>query len=297
MANDELMPLDVSELELRSQGRAVGETLAKEGEHIAAVASAIAKGRLRRLLMVGSGDSYYSAMSVRYAAERLTGHPCEAIEAIEAAEYLARDVSDTVALLVSSSGRSPTTVRAMKALRSAGARTVAVTNSPDSPIAGGCELQLYVHATRDGFPTQASTAAMATLLRLYVEMGRELDVSSSEREDTDRALARLPEHIDSVVERTREPMARLAESLLSGPPPILVGAGPSFGVAAFGLAKLKEASQEQATLLGLEEYNHIEWFALREGQHVILVAPHGASLWRAVDIADRCSRCGVASLW
>lgn len=292
-ANDvlELMPLGVSETELHAQPGAIAETLSKESGAARELAATLASSRsFDEVLLIGSGDSHYASLAVRHAVESILGFGCEALESIEAASYLARPLGRTVALVLSSSGQSQTTLRALERVRDGGATVVAVTNSPGSPIWQAADHRLTVHATRRGFPTQASTAAMALVVTFALALAAARGTESETRRVIAASLAVLPSAAQRVLDAASRWAKELAPRLRGELPVVFVGAGPSYGAAAFGRAKVKEASQGQAALLGLEEFHHIESFALAPGQVVVLVAPTGRSTARAADVVGEALR-------
>src|SRR5260370_32706645 len=61
----------LSRQELLGQPQAIQQTLALEQERIKWMAGETVKRGIDRIIMTGCGDSYYSAMAVRYAFERI----------------------------------------------------------------------------------------------------------------------------------------------------------------------------------------------------------------------------------
>jgi glutamine---fructose-6-phosphate transaminase (isomerizing) len=283
----ELMPLGVSHQELVAQPEAVAATLDNEAATIAEVAALIHQRAITRLYLVGCGDSYYTAWAAKYAFESLWRTPCEVVQALEYVDYVA-EVSgpDTVVIGLSSSGASRTSVRAIRRAREQGALMIGVTNTQGSPFTTDVDAAILVHATRAGWPTQASTAALASLLLLAVELGRRRrGAMDAELDEVRRQIRDLPGTMAATIAEQEETARDLAVSLADQDNFFFLGAGPSYGTAQFGMAKLKEASQEHSIALELEEYDHIQSFALKEQEPVFLVAPTGRSFGRAREIA------------
>ena len=283
----ELMPLGVSHQELVAQPDAVATTLDDEAVAIAEVAALVHQRTVTRLYLIGCGDSYFTAWATKHAFESLWGTPCEVVQALEYGEYVA-EVSgpDTAVIGLSSSGASGTSVRAIRRAREQGALTIGVTNTQGSPFTTEVDATILVHATREGWPTQASTAALASLLLLAVELGRRRRGSlDSELDAVWRQIQNLPETMDATIAEQEETARDLAVAFADQDSFFFLGAGPSYGTAQFGMAKLKEASQEHSIALELEEYSHIQSFALKQREPVFLVAPTGRSSVRAGQIA------------
>src|SRR5262249_18766996 len=154
--------------------------------------------------LVGCGDSLAAAVAVRPLLERLLDVPCDALQALDYAHYLhANTEARTAVIGISSSGQTPSTVGALLRARSAQAVTLGLSNSPGSPVLEECDLPLRVHATRQGWPTQATTGAMAVLCRLAVEAA--LGAGSDPRAVADD-LARLPALMEGTLTRFDAPM-------------------------------------------------------------------------------------------
>jgi hypothetical protein len=66
---------------------------------------------------------------------------------------------------------------------------------------------------------------------------------------------------------------------------IFLGSGPSCGTAIFSAAKVVEAASVFSVGQDLEEWWHVEKFALPANIPTFLIAPPGRSYWRAVDLA------------
>jgi glucosamine 6-phosphate synthetase-like amidotransferase/phosphosugar isomerase protein len=139
---------------------------------------------------------------------------------------------------------------------------------------------LHIRATRGGWPTQSSTAAMALKLALAVAVAeaRGRDVSALKA-----ALAALPDQVDAVAQAFYEPARALGERLARADFILLAGAGPHFAPAAFGAAKLKELAPIHASAFPLEEYHHYR--TQKAGDPMFLVVPDAASHTRALETA------------
>ena len=273
--------VDLTLGEMWAQPQAIAETLEAEASAIRETGRAFAARHLRRLYIVGCGDSLSAAFAVRPLFERLLGIPCEAVQALDYAQYLYRNTDDhTAVIAISSSGVTPRTVEAMLRGRSLGAFTVGVSNTRESALLREPDLGLYVHATRRGWPTQASTAAMAVLYRLAVEAARAQGVDCA---SVERGLASIPDAVSQVLRNTDSIMAELGQALAARPVHLFAGGGPSWATAQFGAAKVRECSPAHAIAVHLEEFHHYN--SQKAGDPLFLVAPMGPSLPRAIDTA------------
>jgi glucosamine 6-phosphate synthetase-like amidotransferase/phosphosugar isomerase protein len=137
-----------------------------------------------------------------------------------------------------------------------------------------------VHATRRGWPTQSSTAAIASLCALAAALARRYRRGTGER-IFDSELKAIPALVDEVAAKFDRPAHEAAVRWAAARIVLFTGAGPHFGAAAFGAAKVKELSPIHAIALPLEEYHHYR--SQKPGDPLFLVAPDQASAERAFD--------------
>jgi glucosamine--fructose-6-phosphate aminotransferase (isomerizing) len=267
------------------QADAIIQTLQAAQNALAAVADHLATTTIHRIIIAGCGDSWFTGMAVRLTCESLLGIPTEAIQAFDYAHYYHRTTdAHTLMLGLSASGNTPAVLEAVHVAREHGAITIGVTNTPGSPLATASEYALTVHATRRGWPTQSSTAAIALLQAFAVELATRWKTTSAENCAAFRAdLLALPHIVTTVTERYDATLRTLAASLAATRIILFTGAGPHFATAAFGAAKIKELSPIHAVAFPLEEYHHYR--SQKSGDPLFLVAPDDASHQRALDTA------------
>ena len=92
--------------------------------------------------ITGIGASWHAAMSAA-SFFQAAGHPVSLIEASEMLRF-SRLAPDSAVVIVSRSGRSVEIVNLLGKARSAGAKIVAITNAPDSPLALECDASVCV---------------------------------------------------------------------------------------------------------------------------------------------------------
>lgn len=271
----------LTEKEMMAQGEAIRVTLEANAAPLAAIAADLAERPIRRVAMVGCGDSWISGYGVRQVTERMLGAVCEPCEAFDFAVY-GLDVVDaeTVVIGLSSSGKTEPVIEGLKGAEARGAYAIGLSNTLGSPLMEEFPGALHIRATRGGWPTQSSTAAMALKLALTaaVAEARGADVSPLRA-----ALDTLPAQVDAVAHSFYEPAKALGARLARADLVLLTGAGPHYAPAAFGAAKLKELAPIHAYAFPLEEYHHYR--TQKAGDPMFLVAPDAASHARALETA------------
>lgn len=271
--------------EVYAQPAAATATLAAEGALADGLGYALAH-RADRITLVGCGDPYFLGYGAASAFRQWARLPAEAAEGLDFCLEGATAIGGRdVVIAVSQSGRTVQAVQAARLARQRGAFTLAVTNTPGSPLTEMVDGVLHLHGGPSlSFPTQTTTAALALLYRLALSLGRARGAISD-----DDAL-RLHTTLDSIAEPMRaalalnESMRDLADGWRDKAHFSFLGVGPGYATALQGEAKLKETSQTRAEAHQLEEFAHLHIFALRQGDPLVVIAPSERSGARARDI-------------
>lgn len=274
--------------ELFGQPEAVQATLRRNDGVLDVVAARLVDG-VRRVVLVGAGDSLAVMVAARAALESMLGVPCEPVQSLEFAYYqgaLADEATAVIAL--SSSGETTRTVEALLVAQYRGAYTVALTNTASSTLETEAVTALRIEATRVGWPTQSSTAALALLLELAVRVGTLRDVASAP--ELRVALDAMPDAMRTVLGAIDGPIAAIAAQEVSAQTVLFSGGGPNLAAAIVGAAKVKECTPLRATEIQVEEYHHYN--SQKAGEPLVLLVPSGPSVPRAVDTGTDAHRWG-----
>lgn len=277
--------------ELAEQPDCIAETLNRNATAVEAVAADIAASRPERIVLTGCGDSLACHIGMRQVWETAIGLPAIPVQAMELAYYPGTLVDGRALVIgLSSSGETPRTVEALLTARQAGAKTLALTNSEKSSITSVADHTLMVSAKRVGWPTQASTAAMA----LHVQLADAL-AKVMQRPGPLEPLA--PRDVEGAVSAALDATQGMDEigRTLSGTPILhFTGAGPAYSSALFGAAKVRECSSGHAIAHQLEEVHH--YTSVKPGETMIVLAPPGPSRARAADTARQIRAWGGRSI-
>ncbi|QFZ16420.1 SIS domain-containing protein [Saccharothrix syringae] len=153
--------------EIDQQPGVFADLVARRGD-IASVAGAIAARKPRFVLLAARGSSDHAALYAKYLTEVLLQLPAGLVSPSTTTLYGAQpDLRDVLLVTVSQSGGSPDLLEVTESARSRGALTVAVTNTPDSPINAAAELQVDIGAGVERAVAATKTYS-ATLLALYL---------------------------------------------------------------------------------------------------------------------------------
>jgi glucosamine--fructose-6-phosphate aminotransferase (isomerizing) len=274
--------------ELVGQPAAVRATLARNDEALDRIADRLLDGPTR-LVLVGAGDSLAVMIAARSALEDMLGVPCEPVQSLEYAYYRgALTDASTAVVALSSSGETTRTVEALLVAQRQGAYTVALTNTPGSTLETEAAVALRIEATRVGWPTQSSTAALALLLELAVRVGERRGAPGVA--GLRIALDAIPTTMAQVLDRIGPRIEAIARREVAAPTVLFSGGGPNLASAIVGAAKVKECTPLRATEIQVEEYHHYN--SQKAGEPLFLLVPSGPSVPRAVDTGTDAHRWG-----
>ncbi len=255
--------------------------------------------QVRRLVISGCGDSLFAGIASRLAIERFGGIACEPLDALECGRYASVRFGEDVAVLaISNSGTTSRALESLVLAARAGALTLSLTGAGGSPlqqIASGGVVRPIVGVGGRESPTARVERHLGeyigTLVALYhlafhLGVARGV-ITEQERRQEAAAIEGAAEMTQRALEDGPESIARAAEHLCDADRVFYLGAGPSFGTALFGAAKLVEEIPLCGVPQYLEEWAHEQYFlTMMEGARTraVVVAPPGDSIDRAVEV-------------
>jgi glucosamine--fructose-6-phosphate aminotransferase (isomerizing) len=249
------------------------------------VAEALTGPAPSRAYFVGCGDSFFCGQAARYATELASGIPTEGLESLEFSRYAIRTApDDALVVAVSNSGDVARSVEALRFAGQRGLRTVGVTYNPDSRL-GQAAGKLITYDYRDvgfGPGTMSYLASVLSLLVIGIRLG-ELSgrLDAEQRQAQLDGIAGLAPSLAATIAAKAEPARAVADRLTDATPVFVIGGGPNYGTALFGMAKMIESARHNTVAQQLEEWAHEQYFCCTEGTVTIVHAPLGASVDRA----------------
>jgi glucosamine 6-phosphate synthetase-like amidotransferase/phosphosugar isomerase protein len=294
-SNDPLDPklrfrVEATGPELFGQPAAIQATLRQNAAALDAIADRLTID-IQRVVLVGCGDSLAVMIAARQALETALGIPCEPMQSLEFAYYHA-DLVDagTAVIALSSSGETTRTVEALLMAQRSGSYTVALTNTDGSTLQREADTALKIEATRVGWPTQSSTAALALLLELAIRIAERR--AHPQAASLRQAFDEIPDVMTQVLEELDPLIASIADAEVAKQVQTVLfsGAGPNLASAMVGAAKVKECTTLHALDIQIEEYHHYN--SQKAGEPLFLLAPSGPSVPRAVDTGTDALRWG-----
>jgi len=230
--------------ELRKQPGQWKEILETMRPAIASVAAAVVARGAREMIFTGCGSAFFTAIHGEFVVERMTGVRCRAIESFELLHYFPEvDPARTVVVAHSGTGGSIETREALEEARKRGCLTIAVVNTPSSPIENFADHTLC-YETAQGCGPCISVISTRILIQtlLALEIAQRLSSNTNRIASLQSQLERCPEIGRAFLSSQETAVRHLAERhkhILSF---FLVGTGPNYFSAREGTLKIEEES-------------------------------------------------------
>ncbi|MGK6320476.1 SIS domain-containing protein [Sphingomonas sp. DT-204] len=226
----------------------VARQLAANAEAVAALAETLRAERPRGVVTFARGSSDHAATFAKYLIETRLGLVTTSAAPSVASVYgAAPDYSGMLAIGISQSGKSPDILAAMRTAKQGGARTLALVNVTDSPLAAEADTCLPLHAGPElsVAATKSYITALAGLLHLVARWSRDDILLEAVKESP--ALLRKAWASDwtPLVDRLAEARGLYA-----------IGRGLGFGIAQEAALKFKETCGLHAEAFSAAEVRH-----------------------------------------
>ncbi|HEY2374457.1 MAG TPA: glutamine--fructose-6-phosphate transaminase (isomerizing) [Gemmatimonadaceae bacterium] len=230
---------------------------------------------LDRIIITACGTSWHSGLIGELYIEELARIP---VEVEYASEFRYRNplvTKNTLCIVISQSGETADTLAAMREAKRRGARTLGLVNVVGSTMAREDDGGIYLHAGPEigVASTKAFTSQVIALALLTLKLGRLREMSVVKGRQIAQAMLRLPEQIQSILDRAGE-IEALAEQFKNATNFLYLGRGYNFPVALEGALKLKEISYIHAEGYPAAEMKHGPIALIDENMPVVFVAPH-----------------------
>lgn len=255
-----------------------------------------AKNRIRKIYITGCGDSYFAGICVRDFFLKYTGIHTEARHAMELSRYILPYEADENSLVVSISASGAVARTAECAIRAKekGAISIGITTNPNGRLAQVAPDLLYIELAENLGLAPGTQSYCVSLLSLYC-LGTALGYLNGTIDD------QTADGIFSYISETCEAMRKTAEAdsdlihkyienyfAENNPFKVemyhVLGEGPNWGTAQFGVMKLLEAAGFDSIAQGIEEWAHSQYFTTKPSTHTVILAAKGQCHERALEI-------------
>lgn len=242
----------------------------------------------RCIVTCARGSSDHAAAYAKYVFETQLGIVTASASPSVSSIYDAPlDLTDSLFVAISQSGKSPDLLRSAEAARTAGAQVLALVNVEDSPLAQLADTVIPLRAgpERSVAATKSYLATLAAVLQL----------TASWRDDDalHAALARLP---DDLRHGWDADWRTLGEGLRDTHNLFVVGRGYGLGAALEAALKLKETCGLHAEAFSAAEVRHGPMALVGAGFPVLVFAQDDGTLQSTLDLASE-FRARGARVW
>jgi glucosamine--fructose-6-phosphate aminotransferase (isomerizing) len=259
-------------------------------ERRAEIVATLADEQPAGVVIVARGSSDYAAIFARYLLEAATGRPVALAAPSLVTLYGATPrLTGWLALAISQSGRTPEIATVLERYRAGGARTVAVTNDPASPLASAADIDLALGAGEEG-----AVPATKTFTAQLIAAALVAEALGSVPWDEDAWIA-LPSVIEELL-ADPGPAARAAEALGDADELIAVGRGYTMCVALEAALKLREATGVRAEGWSAADFRHGPRTVARGDIPLLAVSASGPAAADVEELAAELERAGTPVL-
>jgi len=213
--------------------------------------------RCRRLLMIGCGTSYHSAIASRQLLEELTELP---VMVDLASDFLDRNTPifrDDVCFFISQSGETADTLSALRYCKSKGALIVGITNTVGSTICRESHCGVHINAGPEigVASTKAYTSQILSLTMFALVMSEDRISLQPRRSEIIQGLKALPDMIRTVLELDGK-VLEIAKQLYEKRSLLIMGRGFNFATCLEGALKVKELTYMHSEGIQAGELKH-----------------------------------------
>ncbi|XP_064595081.1 glutamine--fructose-6-phosphate aminotransferase [isomerizing] 1-like isoform X1 [Liolophura sinensis] len=228
--------------------------------------------RCRRLIFIGCGTSYHSAMASRQLMEEMTELP---VVVEMASNFLDRSVPvfrDDVCFFLSQSGETADTLLALRYCRKRGAIIVGVTNIVGSSISKESHCGIHINAGPEigVVSTKAFTSQFIALVLFALLMSEDRLSMQPRRAEIITALKQLSDQIKEVL-KVDEHIHSLAEELYQQRSVLVMGRGYNYSTCLEGAQKIKELTYMHSEGIMAGELKHGPLALIDKAMPVIMI--------------------------
>lgn len=251
--------------------------------------------QLRKIIVVGCGDSYAAGLAMKPAMEELTGLSVEVLPAMEVARFTHPDSfgkpGSTLVMAVSSSGTVTRVAEAVAQANRHGCLTLAVTAKEDSPLALAAQKRVPLHVPAfpagGGNGVRSYRVSMLSLLLIAIRIGEVKGrYMMTDSEDYRRAICDYAAEWEAILPQLDEQILNLTKQCANKTLFDFVGSGGNYGSAWFSHAKILEATGDYAIHTDTEAWLHLNCFFrdLKNKLTVVYVSEQGNDLGRVQEL-------------
>lgn len=279
--------MTIMQQELFSEPQVIRNVISNNTEIINKIVSEVKQRGITNISTVARGTSDNATICFKYITEILTGMPVSECHPSVITIYKSRvKISDNMTIAISQSGASIDTLAVLDTAKKAGALTVAVTNSPDSPLAKMAHYHIYLSAGEEK-SVAATKTFIAELVALYM-----LAIALSGKDSLMEKLHSLPSKLEDLF-AMNDKFIELAYTMRNKNNFIVLTRGTMQGVGKELALKFAECTYSFGHSYSITDFMHGPLALVEEGVNVVLLAPDSECTENYLDIAARLNLLGA----
>lgn len=274
--------------EAASSSEAVRAQLEHDAAAIASIGAEVRRLAPRTVITCARGSSDHAATYAKYLIETRTGVlTASAAPSVSSLYGVSQDLRGCLFIALSQSGRSPDLLASVAAAKAAGAKILALCNSPDAPLIAAADwvIELRAGVETSVAATKSYLATLAALVRLVAAWTQDAALES--------ALDTLPSLLD---QSWALDWSGALPSLQSAAHLYVVGRGLGLGAAQETALKCKETCGLHAEAFSSAELRHGPYALLGPGFPALLFAQADATQAGLQALGSDLARRGVPVL-
>jgi len=256
--------------EIHEQPKVIRDTLVEYTKRAEPVVDLerIRDAGIESVLILACGTSYYAALVGKYIVEELVGIPVR-VEIASEFSYYGQTLARTLAIVITQSGETADTLKAVRKLKGVRCRVVVVTNVVGSSASRVADQTIYTRAGPE-ISVAATKSFTAQLMVLYwLAMGYSR-IDARRLANMLLGLRQLPSNVQRVLDNG-DMVLQCARYLAKYEDVFFIGRGINFPLALEGALKLKEISYIHAEGYAAGELKHGPFALLGEDTPVIAI--------------------------
>jgi len=223
---------------------------------------------VKSLLIIACGTSYHAALVGKVIIEELLGIQVN-VELASEFNYYSRIVANGEVIAITQSGETADTLKAMKKLKEAGCKVIAITNVVGSTASRIADQVVYTQAGPE-ISVAATKTFVAQLMTLYWLVLSSSSVDDMCRNDSVLELRQLPQKAQQVLD-SEDRIIEIAKYLSGFDNAFFIGRGINMPVVLEAALKLKEISYIHAEGYAAGELKHGPFALLSDNTPVVAI--------------------------
>lgn len=221
------------------------------------------------VILVARGTSDNAALYLKYLIETMVGIPVGLASPSVVTIYGAKlKFKNCLVIALSQSGQSPDLIAYTVAAKAGGAKVLALTNAPNSPLAQTADCHLYLLAGEEKSVAATKSYSAELLLSLVVA-----SAWSKSEIDFSALISEAEKNVTNV-----DQVKNIAEAFDHTPGVTTLGRGFAYCNAHEAALKIKETLKAPVSSFSSADYLHGPISSLKESSRVIFIAPAGATM-------------------